>query len=43
MGLGIPVIYTCRQDEMQNAHFDTNHYNHIAWKDGPELRERLTN
>jgi len=42
MGLGIPVIYTCQADHMKDAHFDTNHYNHITWTDGADLGERLT-
>lgn len=42
-GLGLPVIFTCRNDSMENVHFDTNHYNHIVW-DGPDdLREKLKN
>lgn len=42
-GLGIPVIFTCRQDKMEALHFDTNHYNHIVWATPEELRERLRN
>lgn len=41
MGLGIPVIWTCREGE--NIHFDTRQYNHIFWKDLDDLRERLVN
>ena len=45
LGLSLPVIWLCREDEMRQAHFDTNHFNHITWK--PEeldgLRERLAN
>lgn len=41
LGLGIPVIWTCRREDMENAHFDTRQYNHIDWADVPELRERL--
>ncbi|HZM06095.1 MAG TPA: hypothetical protein VFC44_24095 [Candidatus Saccharimonadales bacterium] len=41
MGLGRPVIFTCRQDELAKAHFDTRQYNHIEWKTPAELRERL--
>ncbi|MBI5315803.1 MAG: hypothetical protein HZB34_07515 [Nitrospirae bacterium] len=29
LGLGIPVIWTCREDELANTHFDTRQYNHI--------------
>lgn len=41
MGLGRPVIFTCRKDEIETAHFDTNHYNHITWETPAELREKL--
>ena len=42
-GLGLPVIFTCRQDGFDDLHFDTNHYNHIAWSTPEELREKLKN
>ena len=41
MGLGIPVIYTCRKDMIDEVHFDTRQYNHIVWSDPNELRLRL--
>lgn len=40
-GLGIEVFFTCREDALQNVHFDTRQYNHIVWKKPEELRERL--
>ena len=40
-GLGIEVIFTCREDALQNVHFDTRQYNHIVWKTPEELRKRL--
>ncbi|MDE0409560.1 MAG: hypothetical protein OXN81_17065 [Alphaproteobacteria bacterium] len=40
-GLGLPVIFTCHQDAIDNAHFDTRQYNHIAWTTPEELREKL--
>ncbi len=43
MGLGITVIWTCREDDLKNAHFDTRQYNHIDWKTPEDLRERLVN
>jgi nucleoside 2-deoxyribosyltransferase len=42
-GLGRPVIFTCRQDHLPQAHFDTRQYNHIAWNTPPELRQKLAN
>ena len=41
MGLGIPVICTCRGDMITKVHFDTRQYNHIVWNDLDELRRRL--
>jgi hypothetical protein len=43
LGLGRPVIWTCRKDELENAHFDTRQYNHIVWEAPAELREKLRN
>ena len=40
MGLGIPVIFTCRGDMITKVHFDTRQYNHIVWNDLDELRRR---
>ena len=40
-GLGIEVIFTCREDALQNVHFDTRQYNHIVWETPEELRHRL--
>ncbi|MDQ3816327.1 MAG: nucleoside 2-deoxyribosyltransferase [Acidobacteriota bacterium] len=43
MGLGIPVIWTCRDTDINDLHFDTRQYNYIVWKDTTELKERLIN
>lgn len=43
MGLGIPVIWTCRDTDINDLHFDTRQYNHIAWGDPKDLREKLKN
>ncbi len=40
-GLGIPVIFTCRQDVVENIHFDTRQYNHIVWDSPEDLRGKL--
>jgi hypothetical protein len=40
-GLGIPVIWTCRKDQILDIHFDTRQYNHIIWESPNELREKL--
>ena len=41
LGLGIPVIYTCREDAIDSIHFDTRQYHHTAWKDPADLRDKL--
>ena len=43
MGLGIPVIWTCRIDLIAQVHFDTRQFNHVAWTDEADLRKRLSN
>jgi hypothetical protein len=43
MGLGIPVVWTCRKDftdELGN-HFDTRQYNHLIWTDAADLKAKL--
>jgi len=41
MGLGTPVIWTCRKDHMKKCHFDTRQYNHIMWESPEGLAEAL--
>lgn len=41
MGLGIPVIWTCRSDSIRDVHFDTRQYNHVVWEDPKQLHQRL--
>lgn len=43
MGLGIPVIRTCRQDYIGSLHFDTRQYNHVVWTSPEDLRLNLIN
>ena len=40
-GLGIPVIYTCRNDMVDKLHFDTRQYAHIVWETPDDLRKSL--
>lgn len=42
LGLGRPVIWTCREDQLDRSHFDTRQYNHIAWSSPLDLRKKLT-
>ncbi len=43
LGLGIPVIWCCSDDDSKDTHFDTQQYNHIFWKDANDLYKRLKN
>jgi nucleoside 2-deoxyribosyltransferase len=43
LGLGLPVIWTCRKEELDKLHFDIRQYNFIDWETDGELQERLTN
>ena len=40
-GLGRRVIWTCREDDFENVHFDIAQFSHIIWKDPRDLRTRL--
>lgn len=40
-GLGIDVIYSVRDTDINNLHFDTRQYNHIVWADLSDLRRQL--
>ena len=41
LGLGIPVIWLCRADQINNVHFDTRQFNHIVWQDAEDLKRKL--
>ena len=41
MGLGIPVVWLCRGDDVGNLHFDTRQYNHILWETPEDIRKQL--
>lgn len=43
LGLGIPVIWSCRKDDLKNVHFDTRQYNHILWESEEDYAEKLYN
>jgi nucleoside 2-deoxyribosyltransferase len=42
IGMGIPVIWTCKADDFMNVHFDTRQYNHIVWKNESELFDKIS-
>jgi len=41
IGLGRPVIWCVRKDDLKNVHFDTRQYNHIVWNTPEELKDKL--
>ncbi|HEU4559590.1 MAG TPA: hypothetical protein VFS20_17190 [Longimicrobium sp.] len=43
LGLGRHLIWTCRESDIEQAHFDTRHYNHVVWRDAADLEQRLRN
>lgn len=42
-GIGKPVIFCVREDDLDRVHFDTRQYNHIVWTDAEDLRIKLIN
>jgi hypothetical protein len=43
LGRGQKVIYTCRDDHMNKAHFDIRNYQHIVWTDAEDFKVKLIN
>lgn len=43
LGQGIPVIWSCKKDDLNNIHFDTRQYNHIIWETEEDLSLQLSN
>ena len=41
LGLGLPVFWCVRKDDLDNVHFDTRQYNHIVWENEEDLAEQL--
>lgn len=41
MGLGLPVIWSVRDDRKGDMHFDTRQYNHIIWSTPTDLADQL--
>jgi nucleoside 2-deoxyribosyltransferase len=42
-GLGIPVIWTCKDTSLADLHFDTRQYSHLVWKAPADLLVQLRN
>jgi nucleoside 2-deoxyribosyltransferase len=43
MGLGIPVIWTCKKADVDNLSFDTRQYPHIIWENEKDLYSQVLN
>lgn len=41
IGLGLPVFWSVRADDLRNVHFDTRQYNHIVWQTEEQLADKL--
>jgi hypothetical protein len=37
------VIWTCKEDQLKDLHFDIRQYNCIDWSEEDDLKKRLTN
>lgn len=43
IGLGMPVYWCVRKDELEKVHFDTRQYSHIVWETPDDLKIKLQN
>jgi len=43
LGLGIPVVWMVRKDQIDDVHFDTRQYNHVIYESASDLRAKLYN
>lgn len=41
MGMDIPVIWTCKKDEVDKLSFDTRQYPHILWETAEDLASQI--
>lgn len=41
LGIGLPVFWCVRADDLKNVHFDTRQYNHIVWENEQQLADQL--
>jgi nucleoside 2-deoxyribosyltransferase len=40
-GLNRQVIWSVRENDLENVHFDTRQFGHVVWKDIKDLRRKL--
>lgn len=43
MGLGMPVVWTCREDAIEDLHFDIRQYNCVTWTNAEDIASKLKN
>jgi nucleoside 2-deoxyribosyltransferase len=43
MGHQKTVIWSCRENDLENIHFDTRQYNHVLWVDEKDLYSKMKN
>jgi nucleoside 2-deoxyribosyltransferase len=43
MGMGLPIIWIVRKDDVEKLHFDTRQYNHIVYENAEDLKAKLYN
>lgn len=43
LGIGIPVLWCVKKEDLEKLHFDTRQYGHIDWESEEELKEKLYN
>lgn len=41
LGLGRPVVWSVRADDLKHVHFDTRQFNHVVWRDPAELSAQI--
>lgn len=41
LALGLPVIWTCKEEEKDALHFDTRQFNHILWTSETDLYQKM--
>jgi hypothetical protein len=43
LGMGLPVIWCVKKEDLENIHFDTRQYNHIIWETENDFEDQLYN
>jgi nucleoside 2-deoxyribosyltransferase len=41
IGIGLPVVWSVRKDDLPNVHFDTRQYNHVVWETESDLAHQM--